>query len=144
MERKYTFGLCFFGVIFIGLFLGGILGILFTVRHYTNVLALEGSENIETATITSIHRGRRSGSTIHFMIQNDEMIYRTNIMTSGLRVGDEIEVKFNEDRSLFLVATYQSEVFIGFIAQVILFAILFALSIIILVIFIRPEKITHR
>jgi len=133
MKGNYIFAFCFFGFFFIVFFLAGILGTWFTVRYYSNVIALENSEIIKTATITNISRGRRSGNTIFFTTESNEKTYRANIMRISSGVGDDIEVRFNDDRTAFLIPQYLSAIRIGYIVQVILFIFCFVLSILILI-----------
>ena len=77
------------------------------MRHYTNVFVLESSGVKEVATITRISRsGTHGGSAFYFTTEIDSKIYRTTAIRGRYRVGNEIIVKFNDDRTLFFVTNF--------------------------------------
>ena len=136
MNKQYILAFCIFGLLTLVFFFGGILGVVFSIKRYDNIRKLEESNIIESASITQFQRSYRTSSNlIYFTTQNDGKIYRFNLikLASGkIEVGDEIEVKFNEDKTLFLITNYSFAFYIGYIVQIILFVICIILSILFL------------
>ena len=134
---KYTFmtflRVFTFGVITAILFLGGTLGVYFTVKHMNRIRTLEKFAVTEGAVIARIElRSRTINNTIYFVPKDEEKTYKMNLIKvhpGKIKAGDEIKVKFNEDRTLFLITTYQSAVYIGYIFEIVLFVVCFVLSI---------------
>ena len=120
-----------FGFITAILFFGGVLGVFFTARHLINIRELEKSDIIEEAIITSkLNRVRTFTNDIYFITISDNKTHRFHLMKlNESRVGDRIEVKFNEDMTKFLVTDFKSTTYFTYIFQIFLFLICFILSI---------------
>ena len=137
MINRYNIPFIVFCLITLIMFFGGLLGIIFTIRHSNNIRQLENSKYVENATITHIVRRARSGGNnlVYFMIENERKSYRINLTTfrnfrtERISIGDKIEVKFNEDRTQFLITDYSSIIYRGHIMDIFLFAVVFILSI---------------
>ena len=132
--NKQVFRLFFiFAIITFFLFFGGILGVLFAIKNINDIRELEKIGTTENAMITGIElRSRTINNTIYFVTKNEGKTYETNLIKvhpGKIKAGDEIKVKFNEDRTLFLITTYQSAVYIGYFVQIGLFAVCFAFSV---------------
>ena len=124
MKNQDFVSLCVFGLISIIFFFGGALGIILTVKHLNSILGLEASEIIEDAIVTGVGRRIRTPSNeIYFETISDNKVYRFHLLklTHGANVGDKIEVRFNEERTLFYVVEFSSARFITFIVQIVLF-----------------------
>ena len=140
MINRYNIPFIAFGIITLIMFFGGLLGIIFSIRHSNNIRKLETSNYIENATITHIVRRARSGGNnlVYFMTENERKSYSINLTsfrnfsTERISIGDKIEVRFNEDRTQFLIIDYSSIIYRGHIIQIFLFAVVFILSILFL------------
>ena len=136
MNKKALVQFFGFGVITAILFLGGTLGVFFTVKHVNRIRELEKSEVIEEAVITRVERrSRTSNNTIYFYTENDRKTHRMHLLillSTEVEEGDKLEVKFNSDRTVFLITNYQSATYIGYNVQIGLFIVCFLLSILFL------------
>ena len=133
MNKKVFVSLCVFGLVTVFLFFGGILGFFFTFKHLNNVRELEKSNIIENALITNIvKRARTFNNTIYFTTISDKKLYQLNlikIIPGKINIGDEILVKFNDEKNLFLITNYSNAIYSGYIIQIVLFIFCFFLSI---------------
>jgi hypothetical protein len=136
MNKQVFISLCTFGLITIILFFEGLLGIIFTARELYYILELEKNETIETASITGkTNRTRTPDFTIYFITINDNKTYRFHLLKFAygkVSIGDKIEVKFNDARTLFLITNFKSAIYAGYIVQIGLFLVCFLLSILFL------------
>ena len=140
MRRSYILSMCFIWLLTAALFFTGILGTYFTVRRYIVISELEDSGITATATITRIDRGARGRQITYFTVGSSGEVYRTHIRLRDIRGGDEIEVKFNKEQTLFFISNTQSETFSHYAFLVFLFVVLFITSIVFFVILLKPDK----
>jgi len=131
MYKGYIFAFSVFIFFSIIMFFGGILGIIFSLKYYNNIRKLEKSNIIESAIIERVgDKISGSSDTIYFTLINDGKTYRTNLLRPNkIKVGEEIEVRFNDEKTLFLITNYSKLVYAGYIVQIILFIVCFLLSI---------------
>jgi len=122
-----------FGLITIILFFGGLLGIIFTAIHFHKILEIKESGITENAIITRIVcRARTPDDDIYFTTINDNKTYRFHLvkLTYGeINVRDKIEVKFNDERTLFFVTNLKSATYVSYIVQIFLFLVCLVFSI---------------
>ena len=133
MIRNYFVAFCVFALSSITLLGGGITGLVFSIKHYNDTRELEKSEIIENAIITHfVRRSNTSNYLIYFTTQNEGKTYRYNLFKvpfTKIKAGDEIEVKFNKNRTLFLITDYSSAFYAGYIVQIVLFVVCIILSV---------------
>ena len=136
MDKKVFVSFLTFGLITVVLFFGGTIGTILTVKHVNKIRELEKSEKIKEAVITRIEsRSRTPNSTIYFVAKNDINTYRMHLLKLVMiraKVGDELKVKFNNDRTMFLITNYQTATYISYAVQIGLFIVCFLLSILFL------------
>ena len=134
MIKSYLFAFCLFAFIFIVFFVGGILGVVFSIKGYKNIRELEKSSAVESAVITKFQmriRSRGFSNSIYFTTRSDGKSYHYNILKllpGKIEAGDDIEVKFNENRTLFLITNYSSAFYADYIIRIFLFIVCIILS----------------
>jgi len=131
MNKRPFFSLFAFWLITTIFFFGGLLGIIFTIRHLYKITELEKSEIVEEAVITKVVMSYRSFTdTVYFSTTHDNKVYRFQLLNSyNVNVGDKIEVKFNEEKTFFLVEKYSLVVYISKILEIFLLLVCLILSI---------------
>jgi hypothetical protein len=137
MNKGSTIAVVIFGVCFLALFLLGTMGASLTIKHYLEVQKIVKSSEVDIAFITRIIKGvRTSNKTVYFKLQNDEKEYKINlikILTKKIKIGDEIHIKFNDNKTVWIICEHLSAINIGYIIQIILFCICFLVSIVLFV-----------
>jgi len=124
--------LIFFSFIF---FFGGILGLVFSIKHYVYISNLQKSNIVENVIISKKERGmaraRQSSSMlIYFTSKYNGKTYRM-YLPSGLqdiKLGDEIEVRFNDKRTWFWITNYSFLIRVRYFSFIIMLSFCIYLS----------------
>lgn len=135
MNNNYLVGFCVYVFIFIILFVGGIIGLVFINRYISNIREIEKTDRIEDAIVTKVVRkiANSSTKTVYFRFENDEKTHETKFYFTGFlnfdaRAGEKIEVKCNKERTLFFITNYSHAFYRSYFILNILFTVCILLS----------------
>jgi hypothetical protein len=133
MKKYFSLVFWMFLILFVLFFGGGILGMIFSIKHYNRICDLEQSNIVDSAVVTGFYRrqGSSTSITIYFATKSDNKMYKYSLSKFPyikINTGDEIVVNFNEDRTRFFITNYSSAIFTGYYIQIILFIVLLILS----------------
>ena len=134
MKKRKIFQISIYGIISIFFFSIGILGLIFFINQFNNLRELSKSGIAEKAVVTKISRKAKSKEVmaIYFVTEKEDKTYKNLFRTNfpgEIKVGEEIEVKFNKDRTLFLITNYSTSIYSSYISIMVIFGICLLLAI---------------
>jgi hypothetical protein len=144
MNKSFVFGFGIFVVVFFSLFLLGLVGTIISIKQYSEIKKISKSTTEEMAIITKIENGVRTLYGIFYFrtkaSKKEYKIHLIKILASKIRVGDEIHIKFNENRDIWLISEYLFSTYVSHFFKIIVFAFCFVLSIFLFICIINIYK----
>jgi hypothetical protein len=131
MNQK-TIYLSFFVVCFVFLFGAGVFGTYISIKNVYEINLIDKNEKKEKALITKkVETIKTPNNTFYFKLENgdeDHGIHLVKILSSKLKQGDTVEVKYNRDKKLWLIVGYEKALYVRYFMQIVLFVVCFLLS----------------
>jgi len=137
----------FFLIINITLFSFGCFNLFTSVQSIKKTGDIVKTEGINYGIIISITNPTRKGleRTVYFIVENDENIYRTNLITAfsknKIEKGQRIHIKSDESKELNIIIDLLNETYANYIYGIITAVFCFTISILL---FIKVLPILYR